>query len=330
MRKMYLSNNELYKILESLNFETQDNLYPFSASDQIQLCSIDIRLSNIFWYQRKLRWNQRIDLKHGKLYDISPTRLWKKRQFVFNDKIILKPSEMIIGQTFEKFTIPLEYAGKIITRSSYTRLGIETSCTNDFINPGYRGRVPLEIINNSKNTIVIYPLTPICQIMLIPLSSSPEGNYGDVRFSSKYQNEDGSPSLWWRDNLMKRIECELTAFDYTSELIQSLSEKLSFADDDCLDRFHKFIENIRGHKITTSMDIYQIFVNGERIRYNIRMIKRVLFPVLTCFPIGIIVNNLTSSEISWSVVSISFLFLLILVFLIIWVFIDHRQFITEV
>lgn len=327
---MYLSNTELYNIVDSLNFETQDNLYPFSVNDQIRLCSIDIRLSTVFWYQRKLKYGQKIDLKHGKLYDISPSRLWRKKIYGFEDKINLKPGEMIIGQTFEKFTIPKKYAGKIITRSSFTRLGIETSCTNDFINPGYRGRVPLEIINNSKNTIILYPLTPICQIMLIPLSSEPIGSYGDKKFSSKYQNEDGSPSLWWRDNLMERVQIKLSNLDYSTSLIKSLSKYLENADDDCLDRFHKYISNLKGNKIDTSDEIFDRFVKNENLLNNIRKFGIIIFPMLVAFSFGITYQYLTESTIKWKLVTIFSLLTIVMGYVTYKFITDKKVYLTEV
>lgn len=325
---MYLSNNELYEILDEMNFETQNEQYPFNPKEQIRLCSIDIRLSNIFWYQKKLKWGQSIDLKHGRLFEISPTRLWHKKVYDYSEKIVLKPGEMILGQTYEKFTIPKEYAGKIITRSSYTRLGIETSCTNDFINPGYRGRVTLEIINNSINTIVLYPLIPICQIMVVALTSSPHGTYGDSEISSKYQNEDGSPSLWWRDNLVKAIENKLSAFDYSTDIINSLGETVREFDDECIDRFYKFILNLRGHEITSREGLINKFINSEKSKETLRLALRIILPLMTAFPIGILVNNITADNINIPFSIISLLVLIILCFFIVQLFTDKRKYYT--
>lgn len=272
---------------------------------------------------------KKIDLKHGKLYEISPTRLWNKKYYELNEKIILKPGEMILGQTYEKFTIPSRFAGKIITRSSYTRLGIETSCTNDFINPGYRGRVPLEIINNSKNTIVLYPLLPICQIMILPLTSVPAGTYGDERFSSKYQNEEGSPSLWWRDNLMNKIENELTALDFDTKMIELYSVKLNSVDDDCIDRFHKFIVNVKSKNMTTSENVFNKFLKQELYKNNFRKVLKGLLIGISAF-----FANVFYAEISKEVSSLDILLesgSITFVTLIWWikVLLDRKQYLME-
>ena len=325
---MYLSNNEILEILDEMEFEIPTEKYPFNPIEQVRLCSIDIRLSNVFWYQKKLKWGQSIDLKHGKLFEISPTRLWKKRIFEYSDKIVLKPGEMILGQTFEKFTIPKRYAGKIITRSSYTRLGIETSCTNDFINPGYRGRVTLEIINNSINTIVLYPMIPICQIMVIPLTSSPQGTYGDSEISSKYQNEDGSPSLWWRDNLVKAIENKLSAFDYSTDLINSLDTTFHNLDDECIDRFYKFILNLKGHEITSKEDLISRFMNREKQKETARLALKIIIPLMSAFPIGVLVNNITSETINILYVICSSIVLVIMLIFIVQLISDKKNFYT--
>lgn len=327
---MYLSNNELRDLIDRMNFETPDKRFDFSPEEQISLCSIDIRLSNVFWYQKRLRFGQTIDLKHGKLYEISPTRLWKKKVYNFKDKINIKPGEMIIGQTFEKFTIPDEFAGKIITRSSFSRLGIETSCTNDFINPGYRGRIPLEIINNSKNTITIYALTPICQIMLIPLSSIPDGCYGDEQFSSKYQDEDGSPSLWWRDNLMKKIENNLTAMDYSAQIINDLSSHLTNMEDNCLDRFHKYITNIPGKRITTSTEIMQNFVKREKLIHNIKKYLKIITPSLGSIFFGFAITLFNEPKVEYTKFGILLAFAIIFFIWTYFLINDNKTYLTEV
>src|SRR5205085_4347843 len=120
--------------------------------------------------------------------------------------IVLKPSEMLLGRTYEIFTIPKDHAGKLEGRSSFARLGLAVHCSADFINPGYRGHMPLQLINFSRSSIRVFPLIPICQLILVRLSSTPTRVYGDRELSSKYMDDDGGPSYWWRDKRIKSLK----------------------------------------------------------------------------------------------------------------------------
>ncbi len=258
---MYLSNTEINAIINRLEITVPDENHPFLHQDQIQLCSIDLRVSNIFWKQKKSLFA--IDLHKNKLAELSPRRLWKKVILDYDSFITLKPGEFILGQTFERFRIPEEYAGKINARSSYARMGLETNSASDFINPGWAGHVPLEIINKSKNAIQIYPLLGMVQIFIIPLSSTPTGNYGDTALFSKYQDDDGGPSYWWRDKLLGQIKR-----NYESKLSETtlniLTDKFSSIDDNGLYRFEKFMATLPLHKVSNAEDILNRFVDTER------------------------------------------------------------------
>jgi len=285
---MYLSNKDLRRILQEMKFETPDPRYPFEENKQIQICSIDIRLGNVFWKQKKS--HIAIDLRKSKLLEISPKRLWKKIELDYGSSITLKPGEMILGRTHERFSIPEGYAGKIITRSSYSRLGIETACTNDFINPGWRGYVPLEIINNSMNAIVFYPLVPVCQIILTPLTSPPEGRYGDKEFGSKYQNDDGGPSYWWRDNLLTGLKTQYHEKYISEETLGILINRMSTLDDDVVFRFDRFLHALAVHKMTNPDEIIEAFQRSEANKQKVDKILfglRVgVFPILLSVSLG--------------------------------------------
>lgn len=281
---MYLSNNEIKKIIDELSITVPDNNYPFVEDDQLQLCSIDLRISNVFWKQKKSRYP--IDLHKNKLAELSPRRRWKKVVLNFDNYITLKPGEFILGQTFEKFKIPPEFAGKINTRSSYARLGLETNSATDFLNPGWEGHVPLEIINKSKNSIRIYPLLGMIQIFIVNLSSKPKGNYGDATLFSKYQDDDGGPSLWWRDKLFGQIKKNYGA-KLSEETLTRLIEKFSNVDDEGLYRFEKFMEELPMQKISNSGDILLEFQRIEKRKNIIQKIYLYLIPLITTALFGL-------------------------------------------
>lgn len=249
-------------VLPKLEISTSLPDHPFTET-QVKVCSIDIRCDRIFWEQRKLAGA--IDLGATVLMETSPRRYWRKRDLELNRPIKLRPGQLILGRTYERFKIPPEFAGKITGRSSFARLGIEISCTCDLINPGWEGNVPLEIINNSVNPILIYPLTPLAQIFLIPLSSPAEEHYADrTKFKSKYMNDDGGPSYWWRDAMVQQLYQSYLSKRVDQEAIDKLKNSLDKLDDDGVFRFEHFMRKQQFGEITNVDDLISDFILSER------------------------------------------------------------------
>ena len=65
---MYLSDKDIHGKLPELDIDCENPDYPFDANAQIQPCSIDLRLSNVFWKPRT-RWGRCIDLRKAKLLE---------------------------------------------------------------------------------------------------------------------------------------------------------------------------------------------------------------------------------------------------------------------
>jgi deoxycytidine triphosphate deaminase len=271
---MYLSNKELIAILPEMEISGTDDRFPFEPDRQIQLCSIDLRVSNIFWRQKKV--HRIIDLGQKKVFELSPRGEWKKFEIDFDQSIILKPGELLIGRTYESFKIPKNFAGKIIAKSSIARLGISMFCSTDFINPGWFGHCPMVIKNNGIHTVKIHPLLHMCQIIVVSLSSLPDGEFGVGKYASSYQNDDGGPSFWWRDKVFQAIRD-----DYENKIsedsINELIKVFQKVDDDGLNRFKVFLSKIDTGNISNSSDILSAFANREKRKSRKqRVIKGVL------------------------------------------------------
>jgi deoxycytidine triphosphate deaminase len=82
-----------------------------------------------------------------------PRRHWRKILLGAGESIKLRPGEMILGRTFEAFSIPRSCAGKLEGRSSFARMGLAIHCSADFINPAWRGRMPLQLTNLGASSI---------------------------------------------------------------------------------------------------------------------------------------------------------------------------------
>lgn len=105
-----------------------------------------------------------------------------------NDSFILHPGEFFLGVTLEEITLPPDIAARIEGRSSWGRLGLLVHSTAGYIDPGFSGRLTLEISNIGKIPIVLYPGLKICQLGFQLLSSPAEIPY-NIRKTSKYQGD---------------------------------------------------------------------------------------------------------------------------------------------
>lgn len=102
----------------------------------------------------------------------------------------LKPGECILVPIEDQFNMPEDICGSIRGRTSYNRLGIFT--TIQHINPGYKGKLNITIINNSPN---IYEITPGMQIAQVVFEKMYDKVSEELLYSNEknatYQDEDG-------------------------------------------------------------------------------------------------------------------------------------------
>ena len=116
---MYLSDTDIRLRLAELDIECLDPAHPFQPDEQIQPCSIDLRLSNIFWEPRR---GATIDLRKSALLVLQPRRYYRRKALRPEEYVTLKPGRMLIASTYEKFSVPITCAAKIEGRSSFGRL----------------------------------------------------------------------------------------------------------------------------------------------------------------------------------------------------------------
>ena len=84
-------------------------------------------------------------------------------QVNISDGYHLKPGECVLIPLEDYFNMPDDICGSIRGRTTYNRLGIFT--TVQHINPGYKGKLNITIINNSPNTYEIHPNIQIAQVV---------------------------------------------------------------------------------------------------------------------------------------------------------------------
>jgi len=200
---MYLSDADLHSRWSELKIKCDNPGCVRVCEDNIQPCSIDCCLSNVFWVPigRGV-----IDLTDRDLVELDLPRYWKQRVLKPNESIVLKPRRLILGRLALKLAIPADCAGRIAGRSSFARLGIGMHSAGYFINPGYCGHMPLQLYNYGVRPVRVSAHVPICQLMLIKLSSPPSKPYGAELLLSRYSDDDdGSPYRFWNRKMEKLL-----------------------------------------------------------------------------------------------------------------------------
>jgi deoxycytidine triphosphate deaminase len=248
--------------------------HPFEPERQVQPCSIDLRISNVFWKPRRRRriWRRIlrreivIDLRRSSIHDLNALRDWKRFEVKEGQSITIKPGHIIMGRIYERFRIPANCAGKVEGRSSFARMGLAVHCTGDFINPGWEGYMPLQLTNLGPYPLRLAPYFSICQLMLVRLSGEPDRTYGDEDLRSKYVNDDGGPSLWWRDERVRQLQERLGNSNATEAIRREIVDTVRFQSTEVIARLQHHIDRKRVAQIENADQVLSDFARWEKRR----------------------------------------------------------------
>ena len=99
---------------------------------------------------------------------------------------MLQPHEFVLAETVEEFNFPDSVAGQLALKSSRAREGIEHLLAG-YIDPGYKGRLTLELQNaRSMHAVPLWPGMRIAQIVFHKMSMLPGKSYS---VTGRYQGD---------------------------------------------------------------------------------------------------------------------------------------------
>ena len=134
---------------------------PLSA-DSVQDAAIDLRLGPDFIVFR----HSGISAFNPLAEDGQDPRTMQERVHKgWGERFILHPQELVLAATLEYIVLPDDVAAQVLTRSSYGRLGLLTA-TAVQVQPGSRGCITLELVNQSETPIELAPGARVAQLML--------------------------------------------------------------------------------------------------------------------------------------------------------------------
>lgn len=179
---MILSDTDLAAYLNEGKIVIQDML---DFDVQMQPASIDLRLGNEFVIFDTTRVACIDPRDSSSVINATSTIIVSD-----NQPFILHPGDFVLGTTYEYIKVPDDLIARLEGRSSIGRLGIIVHSTAGFIDPGFEGKITLEIGNVGKLPVALYPKMRCCQVVFEKMLSACTLSYGAKR-RSKYQNQTG-------------------------------------------------------------------------------------------------------------------------------------------
>jgi dCTP deaminase len=150
--------------------------------DDLQPSSIDLHLDRAFRVFRNNRYPY-IDVR-------APQPDLTDLLTVADDEpFVLHPGEFVLGQTVEWVELPDDLVARLEGKSSLGRLGLMIHSTAGYVDPGWKGKLTLELSNVAKLPIELYFGMKIGQISFFEMSSPVDRPYGSAGLGSKYQGQ---------------------------------------------------------------------------------------------------------------------------------------------
>jgi len=144
----------------------------------MQPASVDLRLGNT---QNTPRGRQIIDRSSGLVPDQGLATIF--------EELWLLPGRFANVSTLEWIEIPSYLIGILAGKSTLARDGLQVESAG-YVDPGWRGRLTLELKNLGPDTIILRPGMRICQLRFEKMLSRPKHLYGDPDLSSHYQGSE--------------------------------------------------------------------------------------------------------------------------------------------
>lgn len=160
---MVLSKQDIVRYID----EQKLIIDPPVSTDRIAQVSIDLRLGNKFTTFKN-------PPKYLPAIHVDPSLwgsadLWEHhQQAVYR----LEPGAFVLAQTLERVRIPHDLVGMVEGRSSWARVGVTIHVTAPKIDPGFDGRITLEMANFGKVAVDLRAgVDEPAQLMLLRIST---------------------------------------------------------------------------------------------------------------------------------------------------------------
>lgn len=157
---------------------------PLKDEQQIQPSSVDMRLGDEFKVFKVIR-KPYINPKDEE--DIA--EYMESSTVPEGEAFIIHPNEFALATTQEYVKVPDDLVARVEGRSSMGRLGVTMHVTAGYVDPGFEGRITLEISNIGAMPVALYPGQRVCQLVFETMTTPAELPYGHPKRNSKYMKQ---------------------------------------------------------------------------------------------------------------------------------------------
>lgn len=189
---MVLSDKDIKKALKTGRIKIRPSP---DLKTQLGSCSLDLRLGDTFrlFNHSKVAYIDPLDpAKNGKNVT-KEVKVKKKEPF------IMQPGDFVLATTIENVQLADDILARLEGRSSLGRIGIIVHSTAAIFDPGWRGKVVMELGNLGRMPVALYPGMRICSLTFEEVSSKVEIPYWKKK-GAKYVDQKGpEPSKLFKE-----------------------------------------------------------------------------------------------------------------------------------
>jgi len=98
-------------------------------------------------------------------------------------ELVLKPGQNVLACSQHPYSMPPGYFGLVQTKGSLARLFVAVTANDGQVEPGYNGKITLEMTNFAKFPVILSPEDEIAQLFIFRCSSDVSKPY-----SGRYQH----------------------------------------------------------------------------------------------------------------------------------------------
>jgi deoxycytidine triphosphate deaminase len=122
-------------------------------------------------------------ITYGSRYDADD--FFRTEEIVHRD-IVLEPGDRILACSVDHFRMPPNYFGLVQTKGSLARLFVSATCNDGQVEPGFNGKITLEIMNHSAYTVNLPVGSNIAQLFVFRCTMIAQNPY-----CGRYQDATG-------------------------------------------------------------------------------------------------------------------------------------------
>jgi dCTP deaminase len=160
---------------KTIRYYGDDLITPF-LPERVQPASYDLALGNDFIL---------FDLSTSLIVDMDlPEEAGRKVTLKSGDHLLLQPGQFVLGVTEEVIMVPSDLMARLEGKSTIGRKGLMIHVTAGFVDPGWEGRLTLEIYNLRRIPIILRPGRTICQIAFSQMIGS-----AAIPYNGRYQGD---------------------------------------------------------------------------------------------------------------------------------------------